>query len=93
MNFKFNDCMTIACKEHHCQQSRLPPDSGQVYVARCAEVYACINDGCVYVEMSMCMSFVHTFMSMRVCITVHVYVCACPCVSICCACMSECVCM
>ena len=36
INFKFNDCMTIACKEHHCQHSGLPPDSGQVYVARCA---------------------------------------------------------
>ena len=36
MNCNFNDCMTITCKEHHCQHAGLPPDSGQVYVARCA---------------------------------------------------------
>ena len=36
MNFNFNDCMTIACKKHHGQHSGLPPDSGLIYVARCA---------------------------------------------------------
>ena len=67
--------MTIACKKHHYQHSGLPADSGQVYVARYAEVYARINDGCVYVQVSMCMSFVRAFMSVRVCITVRICMC------------------
>ena len=29
MNFNFNDYITIACKEHHCQHSGLSPDSGK----------------------------------------------------------------